>query len=212
MQPIKKTWFSRFRRMFKRKLKPYLVESKYRVVPAFSIGNKDYWMFDSTTEVPTGRFFAAMGVYYEMEMNCDKKYIQDHCDAVDKIISDPKKISIKNLALLNNYLRERTEMMPYPEFIYKLASVIFFDDTESLYAYDYEYNKGKIERWKAAGGTLDFFLATPLKELVPSLKLPKKDTQTYLMVSEQVQRIHLAHLTNILSETDLKREKSSSAN
>lgn len=202
MQRIKTTWLSRFSRLFRPKFKPYLVESKYRVVPAFSIGGTDYWMFDSTTEVPTGRFFAAMGVYYEMEMNCDKDYLLKYCDAVDKILSDPKKISIKTIIQLNTYLRERVELMPFPDFIYKLASVIFFDKTESIYAYDYEYNKLKIEKWKAAGGTLDFFLQTPLKELIPSLKLPDKDTQTYLAVSQAVQEIHLKHLTGILSEND----------
>ena len=78
------TWLSRIRRMFVHKLKPYLVDSKYKVVPAFSIGGVDYWMYDSAMEVPTGRFFAAMGVYTEMEMNCNKEYLTAHCKAMEK--------------------------------------------------------------------------------------------------------------------------------
>jgi len=201
MPEIRIPWTDRLRRIFKRQLRPYLVEGKYKVIPAFSIGGKDYWMFDSTNEVPTGRFFAAMGVYAEMEMNCNKEYLETHVKAMDKILSDPKKISMKHIVQLNINLKERLDLMPFPEFIYKLASVIFFDDTESLYSYDYDYNKLKIEKWKAAGGTLDFFSATPLAELVPSLNMPAKDTQTYLTVSKFISETHQALLTETLSES-----------
>lgn len=207
MPEIKSTWTHRLRRLLNGKplLKPYLVDAKYKVIPAFSIGGVDYWMYDSTTELPTGRFFAAMGVYAEMEMNVDKAYLDQHVKAMDKILSDPKKISLKHVLQLNTNLKERLELMPMPEYIYKLASVIFFDTSESLYAYDYDYNAKKIEKWKshfknvqADGGLLGFFSQTPLKELVPSLNLPEKDTQTYLTVTKFITEIHREHLTAIL--------------
>lgn len=193
------TWVDRFKRLFKYRLKPYIVDEKYKVVPAFSIGGTDYWMYDSAMEVPTGRFFAAMGVYTEMEMNCSKDYLEAHCKAMEKLLSDPKKISLTYIMQLNVNLKERLELMPMPEYIYKLASVIFFDKSESLYAYDYDYNRNKIEKWKAAGGTLDFFSKTPLRELVPSLSMPERDTQTYLTVSNMVAETHRRLHTDILS-------------
>jgi len=101
---------------------------------------------------------------------------------------------------LNVNLKERIELMAMPEYIYKLASVIFFDETESLYSYDYDYNKQKIEKWKAAGGTLDFFSRTPLAELVPSLNMPDNDIQTYLTVTKMVAETHRLLHTDILSE------------
>ncbi len=200
MRNIKISWVHRLRRFFQHKLKPYLVDEKYKVIPAFSLGGVDYWMFDSTTDVPTGRFFAAMGIYAEMEMNCDKEYLETHVKAMDKILSDPKKIAMKHVLQLNTNLKERLDLMPMQDYIYKLASVIFFDKTESLYSYDYDYNAAKIKTWKAAGGTLGFFSATPLKELVPSLSLPEKDTQTYLSVTKLINETHQATLTNILQE------------
>jgi hypothetical protein len=200
MQQAKISWVSKFRRMFGRQLKPYLVDEKYKVIPAFSIGGTDYWMYDSSLEIPTGRFFAAMGVYSEMEMNADKSYLEAHCKAMEKLLSDPKKINLTYIMQLNINLKERLELMPFPDFIYKLASVIFFDDTESLYSYDYDYAKLKIEKWKVAGGTLDFFSRTPLKELVPALQMPEHDSQTYLRVSKMVEETHAALLTSISSE------------
>lgn len=197
MQQAKITWFDRARRLFRNKLKPFLVDGKYKVIPAFSLAGVDYWMYDSTTEVPTGRFFAAMGVYAEMDMNCDKEYLESHCKAMEKLLSDPKKISLTYIMQLNVNLKERLELMPMPDYIYKLASVIFFDKTESLYSYDYDYNKLKIEKWKASGGTLDFFSQTPLKELVPALAMPERDTQTYLMVTKLIAETHRKLHTDI---------------
>lgn len=192
-------FFSRIKRMFGTRLKPYLVEGKYRVIPAFSIGGTDYFMFDSSSEIPTGRFFAAMAIYAEMEMNCTKEYLEAHCKAMKKILSDPKRISIQYIAQLNINLEERLELMPMPDFIYKLASVVFFDKSESLYSYDHDYNSKKIDKWKAAGGTLDFFSKTPLAELVPLLKMPERDTQTYLTVTSLIKETHQRLHTDILS-------------
>jgi hypothetical protein len=202
MRKTKIAWIDRIKRLFKIQLKPYLVEGKYKVIPAFSIGGIDHFMFDSTNEVPTGRFFAAMGIYAEMEMNCDKDYLTSHCNAMEKLLNPlkGKPLQLTYIMQLNINLKERLELMPMPEYIYKLASVIFFDKTESLYSYDYDYNKLKIERWKAAGGGLDFFSQTPLKDLVPSLTMQEKDTQTYLTVARLVAEAHHRLHTDILSE------------
>lgn len=199
MQLRQQSWLQRVARIFKPTIKPYLVDAKYKVIPAFSIGGTDYFMFDSATDIPAGRFFAAMGVYSEMEMNCDKEYLETHCKAMEKILSDPKKISIQYIAQLNINLKERAGLMPMPDFLYKLASVVFFDKTESVYAYDYDYAKLKIEKWKAAGGTLDFFSKTPLIELIPSLSKQKLDFQTYSTVLRMVDETHRQLHTGILS-------------
>ncbi len=120
---------------------------------------------------------------------------------MEKLLSDPKKISISHIVQLNLNLKERLALAPFPDHMYKLASVIFFDKNESLYSYDYDYNKAKIEKWKAAGGTLDFFSRTPLREIIPSLNMPERDTQTYSTVSKMVSQIHQELLTD-LSQDD----------
>lgn len=200
MRPAKISWLSILRASLKHKLKPYIVDGKYKISPAFEIGNVTYWQYDDSKEVPSGRFFAAMGIYTEMEMNCSKDYLQSHIRAMEKVLSNPKSIRIDYIMQMNVNLKERVEMlMPFEDYIYKLASVVFFDKSESLYSYDYEYNKLKIERWKAAGGALDFFSKTYLAELVPSLSMPEKDTQTYLTVTRAIEEIHRRLHFDILS-------------
>lgn len=201
MRETKISWFDRFKdRLFKRELKSFLVDQKYKVSPAFKLGGIKYYYFESTNEVPTGRFFAAMGIYTEMEMNCDKEYLISHTKIIDKILDDPKKTSIGTIAQLNINMKERLNLMPFPDYIYKLASVIFFDKTESLYSYDYDYNKIKIEKWKAAGGSLAFFSGTPLRELIPQLAMPERDIQTYSMVSKLINETHQELITAQLLE------------
>lgn len=159
-------------------------------------------MFSDQTEVPTGRQFAALMVYNEMEMRCDREYLELHCKAMDKLLSDPKKIQIGYIAQINVNLKERLGLMVTPEFIYKLASIVFFDETESPYRYDDKHNELKIKRWKEEGATLDFFLKTPLVSLIPSLKSQKKVSPIYLGIAEAVAETHHKHLTAILSEKE----------
>lgn len=179
-----------------------MVDKKYRVIPAFSIGGTDYWCFDNTHEVPTGRMLAALAIYAELEMKCDRAYLELHTKAMDKLFSDPKKISLTHVIQLNINLKERLTLAPFPEHIYKMASVIFFDKDESLYSYDFEYNKKKIEKWKAAGGTLDFFSRTPLAELIPSLKQQGADSYMYSQVASQIDQIHRTLLRDLTLEKE----------
>lgn len=200
MPQIKISWADRFFRLFKPVLKPYLVDGKYKVIPAFSIGGTDYWMYDSAMEIPAGRYLAAMGMYVEVETNINKDYLTEHCKAMDKILSNGKSISLQSIMLLNIHMKERMELLPTEEAIYRYASVIFFDNSESLYSYDYVYNVEKIKKWKAAGGTLDFFSKTPLKELIPSLSMSEKDTLIYSTARDMILKTHQALLDTTLYE------------
>lgn len=185
--------------MFQHKLKPYLVENKYRVIPAFSMGGTDYWCFDNTHEVPTGRMIAALAIYTELEMKCDAKYLDLHTKAMEKLLSDPRKINISAIVQLNINMKERLGLAPFPDHIYKMASVIFFDKNESLFSYDYAYNAKKIEQWKAGEGSLDFFSQTQLAALIPSLKQPGKDLYMYSQVTEMIDKAHRTLLHDLTS-------------
>jgi|ERR1051325_4222238 hypothetical protein len=188
-----------WRKLFRKRFRSRLLDDRYKVIEAFQLGGTTYYMFDQTAEVPTGRMLAALAVYAEMDMKVDKEYLELHTRAMDKLLSDPKKINVMYIAQLNLNLKERLELMPLPDFVYKLASVIFFDETESPYSYSFDYNKKKIEHWKKSGDTLDFFLSRLSSELIPSLKPVTENTNTFFRVAEQVAGIHLTDLTKILS-------------
>ena len=185
---------------FKKKFRPYLVDGKYKIVQAFDHNGTKYLMFENPVEVPTARMLAAQGIYVEMEMRCDREYLELNCKAVDKILNENKKgINVTYLAQLNQNLRERLNLMPLPDFVFKLASVIFFDETESPVSYDWAYNEKKIAKWKKDPELLDFFLSRLATELIPSLRSVGKDSHMYFQVAEKIDKIHRDNLTKALS-------------
>lgn len=185
---------------FKKKFRPYLVDGKYKIVPAFDHAGVKYLMFENPVEVPTARMLAAQGIYMEMEMRVDREYLEMNCKAVDKILNENKKgINVTYLAQLNQNLKERLSLMPLPDFVYKLASVIFFDETESPVSYDWAYNEKKIAKWKQDPETLDFFLNRLATELIPSLKPAAGSSHMFFQVAEKIDKIHRDNLTKVLS-------------
>jgi len=189
-----------WKRIFGTRFRSYLLDQKYRINPAFTHDGVDYYEFANQEDVPSGRGFAALGIYNEMDMRVTREYLELHCKAMEKILSDPKKIHIGYISQINANLRERLDLMVLPDFIYKLASVIYFDKSESEYSYDYVYNEAKIKRWKKDPKMLDFFLQRRLTELVPFLTAQEGNLSTYSAVAEMVAEIHHKHLTGILSE------------
>lgn len=188
-----------WRKLLRKRFRSRLLDNKYKIIEAFQLSGTTYYMFDQTNEVPTGRMLAALAIYNEMEMKVDKEYLELHTRAMEKLLSDPKKINVMYIAQLNMNLKERLELMPLPDFVYKLASVIFFDETESPYSYSFDYNKKKIEEWKKTDGTLDFFLSRLSNELIPSLKPATGNSKMFFQVAEQVAGIHRTDLLKILS-------------
>lgn len=185
-------------RLFRHKLKSYLSDEKFKVVEAFKLNGKKYFMYEDSTKAPTGRQLAALAIYEEFNMRMDKDYALAHVRAMEVLLnSNPIKLTV--IAQINQNMKERLGLAILPEHVYKLASVIFFDESESPYSYDYGYNNKKIEEWKANGGTLAFFLKTPLKDLIPSLQLPEESAATYFQVSEMIANLHLTDLQEVLS-------------
>jgi hypothetical protein len=183
----------------KRKPKFYLLNDKYRVTEAFRVGGVSYMMFDDAFQIPSGRGMTALTFYEELAMRADRAYLEKHVRAVDLILSNPKKIDIGTLALIHNNLKERLSLVPLPEHIYRLASVIFFDKTESPYSYDHAYGKAKIARWKREGATLDFFMRTPLASLIPFSGMHENNLNIFLQTTEQIAEMHQTTLSEVLS-------------
>lgn len=183
----------------KRKKKSYVLDQKYKVVEAFRLNGVTYFQFDDSFQIPTGRAWAALTYFHELEMKCDKGYLDKHTKAMEILLSDPKKININAIAIINKNLKERLNLAPFPDHIYKLASVIYFDESESPFNYDFKYNQQKIDKWKKEGSILDFFLTVPLQELIPSLTLPARNLETYFQVSAEIDKMHHSDLSEILS-------------
>lgn len=191
-----------FKNLFRKKPNPFpLQDGKYRIIEAFELEGEKYYQFDNTFDMPAGRALSALTFYEEFRMRCTHEYLQKHVRAVELILSDPKKINLSTIVVLNNNLKERLSLVPFPEHLYRLASVNFFIlPDENPYSYDFAYNQKKIAKWKKTPGTLDFFLTNPMKDLLPSLNTHGTDFNTFFQTLDQVNNLHQKDLRTVLSK------------
>lgn len=183
-----------------KKLRSYLIENKYKLVLAFEHGGHKYYQFENAFDMSTGRGLQALTIYEEFSMRCDRAYLEKHVKAIEILINDPKGIKIGTITEIHANLRERIALAPYPDHIYKLASVMFFDESESPFSYDGAYNQKKIAAWRADPEMLPFLVKVPLKDLMPFTDTAKENLGTYFRVSEAVSEMHQRKISDVLSK------------
>jgi hypothetical protein len=169
--------------------------SKQVIEHAFDCGGKRYYRHVDEMNMPYRRALKALSIYKELEMKCDRYYLDQHIAAMDKLLNG-KKFGINELMhikQLNDQLQERVQWVVMEDHLYKLAAVRYFDESESPEDFDWRYALQKIEHWKKheAGS---FFLREPLKSWLPFISDVSMDFQLY---SQTVQALDQAHLGTI---------------
>lgn len=184
-KPQKKDWFKDY--------------PEVRIVYAFTSGGVDYYEFEDPNTLTQGRGFAALNYYKELSMSCTREFLIAHTEAVDKLIRDPRKIDIIEIAKLNLQLKERLEMAVDSLTPYKIGAVIYFDETENPFSFDYNYAVKKIEKWKQEN-VADFFLRTPLRNLIPSTLLSEETLESYMMVARELDKAQFQNILEVISQ------------
>lgn len=177
--------------------------SKLPLKYAFTANGIDYYEPENVEQLPWMRALTLHQYYEELRMKVDREYLEQHAQAVDVLINGtkdkPKKrFTFEDLGKLNrvnNMLKERLQFIFTPDLVYKVASVIFIDESENPAKYDEVHNRKKIEQWKANG--LDaFFLNEPVQRLIPFLNSSPQSIKNY---GEQVNEIQQKMLTELES-------------
>lgn len=181
--------------------KPFFnVDIEHPIKEAFISGGVQYYQFEDIFNAPFNRSFEAQTFYNELQMRVSKEYLGLYLQTMKAILGDPKGINVSEIAILTNQLAERTEFIIDSDILYKLASVMYFDDTENPYRYDFTYGIKKINKWKRDRDIEDFFLNTPLRDFIPFLDTLEKDLATYLRVTDQLKSQQLKTISAILSK------------
>ncbi len=181
--------------------KQYFPDTKHIIIYAFSIGERHYFRFDDPLNTPYDRALKCLVYYRELDMNCDKELLTAHTQAFDTVLSRSK-LSISDLVelkKLNDQLKQRLELPKEPELMYKMASVVFFDQFENPYVYEFGYGEKKIKAWKKNTSLTDFFLQKPILELIPYLKYADQNLLQFSQMTEKVTQEHLDNLSPLLS-------------
>ena len=186
--------------------KEFFPDTKHIILYSFSIpsekGDRHYFRFDDMLNIPYNRALQTLVYYKEVGMNCDPDYLKAHAMAFDNALS--KTVvnidTLVQLKILNDQLKQRLELPKEPDLMYKLASVVFFDQFENPEVYEFKYGENKIKAWKKNTSLTDFFLSKPLLELIPYLRYAGKNLQQFSEMTQRVSKEHLANISAMLSE------------
>lgn len=206
-------WFSRLFKSKSKKKDWFKTHPEVRIVPAFTLEATEeypettYYEFEDANNLSAGRAFAATNFYKELSMSVTHEFLVAHTTAVDKLLRNPKSIDIFEVAKLNMQLKERHEMIIDAVTPYKVSAVIYFDETEDPWSFDYNYAFKKIERWKTLKS--DFFLSTPAQNLIPSTLLSNESLENYLRIATQIDKEHYKSILDVLSRVLSEKEKNS---
>lgn len=181
--------------------KPFFnIDIEHPIKEAFISGGIQYYMFEDIFNAPFNRAFEAQTFYNELQMRVDKEYLQDHVMGMKEILGNKNGINVGNIAILTQQLAERMDFIVDADLLYKLASVMYFDDNESPFKYDFGYGVKKMARWKKDRDIEDFFLNTPIKDFIPFSDILEKDLSAYLRVTEAIKTQHEKNLSSMLSK------------
>jgi len=128
---------------------------------AFTSGSVHFFRFISEPYIPYTRANAALDIYEELEWGISPAFLQKHIQAVDSVLTDPKNKTkeqlLAKLAVLNSHLKERFGLATNLTLRMKLATVLYFDETEDITTYNYQYGVAKAKHWAESHDIPDFF-------------------------------------------------------
>lgn len=160
--------------MFQRWQKKQSARNHHRAIhnlitPAFECGGKTYYEFNDFRDMPVQRALKVGVFYTEFQMSVTLDYLRLHCRAVkEKLEGEGGIIDVLAICEMNEQLISRLQMPVDVPMIYKMASALFFDETEDITDYDPLYCAQKVEHWKKHLGA-KFLLLKPLREFLPML-------------------------------------------
>lgn len=194
------------------------LQPEHRVVYAFTAGGKDFFKFDDTMNIPCGRSFKALSYYEELNMRCTREYLQGVMTASKNLHAEIKTIlksrevniisiyeKVEELDKFSTDTLSRLDYITDYEAILKLASVVYFDESENPYDYDFKYGSEKIRMWKKEKPD-DFFLSQPIQSLMPQINLSPEDLVTYMMTLKQMTNEQIQAISSHLSEADMSKD------
>lgn len=175
---------------------------------AFSAGSllnkRDYYRFKESHFMPVGRFKFAEAFLYEAELRMDLKTLNGYMDELAKNIDGSKgQINIEKCFQVIWSIRSRCKLAFSPEIIERLASVVYFDDTEDLSDLDHDYAAKKVKFWKEQD-CLSFFLTRPIIDLLNLQGYSETSLQTFIKEIRRAQEL----IENLTLDTEKQSSQS----
>lgn len=170
----------------------FLVQPECVTEFCFEAKNGRNFKFVDEKNIPAFRAMAAMDIYTMVEEKVDTNY---HKLAYKSIFDAANKGNLIKVGQVAENALQRMNHITNIDLLYRLASVLYFDEHENPYEYNIEYAEKKIALWREED-LGSFFCRTPLKEYLPSFAGYTMSLETY---TDHERKELLQHLTSHLS-------------
>lgn len=160
---------------------------KHKVEVAFKVKGKTYYRFIHERDIPAGRYKYIYAFIREVDLRMNLDTLRQFVTEFKKTLNggDKKIIDIGRMWQLILNLETRNSLAFEPAGVEKLASVIYFDDTEELSTYNRKHCDDKIKFWKD-NNVIDFFLTKPIGELLGLKNISITSLQTYIQEAQEI--------------------------
>lgn len=161
---------------------------------AFTSGGIHYFKFNTEVNIPFQRAIAARDILTEELWQIDPNILKGWTESLINVVINNKLSAEKKLfevGVLASRLKEQMELSFSLVRQLKLATVLYFDETENPLDYEYPYNKKKMEHWMKHNDVRSFFLNLPQYLYLPSGNELTQNFPTYLQAESQ-------NITNLL--------------
>jgi len=201
-----------FKNILKKKTNPNrdsTFDSVYKsgdIMFAFECGGTKYYQYSTETKIPALRAFAAMDVYNEMEQRIESNYLRELFESIMTLCN---KGEIGKIYAITESAALRLDNLTNVDLIYKLGTVLYFDETENPFNYDHSYAFSKRLKWMSHN-LEDFFLKTPLTDYLPSFNQSQINLEEFTNLERKEKLRHLKVFSRILQESENKVGESGS--
>lgn len=148
---------------------------------AFEAGGKKFYRFADQYKMPTGRYKFIVAATREVDMRMSIELLHEYINNLKTCLKGEKgKVDLETAWKTIFNIETRISLAFEPNTVKKLASVVYFTDTEILTTWDkVKDGSEKVKFWDRYN-CLDFFLTRPISELLRLSDSSLTSLETYL--------------------------------
>ena len=176
---------------------------------AFKSGNVQYYKFIDDKNLPAGRYKYVYAALKEADLRMTLETLQEFIKIIKTALEGGMKKQSINLesiwrAVIN--MESRIALGFEPASVKRLASILYFDETEDLTTYNRMHGLKKCEHWER-NNTIDFFLTKPIVELFGLRGISQTSLEGYIQEREEIIQLLTEDLQTLSSENSLESGK-----
>lgn len=152
---------------------------------AFESNGIKYYCFKADTDVRYGRYIVLQAYLQEYYLRTSLEQLKAGLAKVKGYLNPTigkdggGTLQLGKALEQLEIMEQRANIAFEPDTVFRLASVLYFDDQEILSAYDRQHNEKKIQAWKDSEA-VDFFFHKLFQELTLLRPTSKTDLVNYL--------------------------------